>query len=238
MGTPAYYKDNPATRAFERVQQLRSELGSRADRGLPSAALDMPIPPDMRNVPIGEDGNPLPMISPLSQQEIAERNEAWERETGQKFDSLNNVTRPGSNDEEDIPAYDPGEAKQRTPALANGGIYRWPAQGAIMPQGPRNIDFSKMQSINPVEGTVVVDGISFNMNASEKQSSAVLMANIVQRAMQDQLLAGLKSLGLVETPDAPATAMPSLSEEGAGVATPTDDVLPGQEQDARTSDLL
>jgi hypothetical protein len=229
MGSPAYYKDNPATRAFERVQELRSQMGSRADRGLPPASEDVGVPQDMRNVPIGEDGNPLPMISPLSPEQIAARNAAWERETGQRLDSLNNVIQAGAAgpDEEDIPAYDPGEPAQRAPIAANGGTYRWPSIPPAYSNVPRHIDFAKMQSINPTEGVVVVDGITFTMNASEKQTAAVLLANVCQRAMQEQILAGLKTLGLVETANAPQdVAVPPVFEEGAEPHTSSAEVLP------------
>lgn len=235
MGQPAYYKNNPATRAFERVQQLRAELGTRADRGLPPAIVEAEAVVDVRNAPLGADGLPLPVVSTLSPEQIQARMLAWQQETGQVLDSNNNIATPDVD--EDIPASDPGEQTQ-APVIARGGTYRWPAPTPPPQYGPRAIDFSKMQSINPTEGVVVVDGISFNMSASEKQAAALLMANIVQRAMQDQLLAGLKALGLVEAQDAPVDTVPGMPEEGTGVVPSADDVLQVQEPPQWPCDVL
>ena len=230
MGTPAFEKDNAATRMFQRVQQLRSEMGSRGSRGLPPADTVPQVDFDVRNVPLDASGNIQPMISPLSPEEIERRNQEWERQTGQRLDSNNNILIGDAVDPDvDVPAADPWEGRPHPSAgMMNPALVQ--AQRSAIQQftpGPRPIDFTKLQSINPVEGVVIVDGISFKMTDSEKGATAVLLVNIVQRAMQDQILVGLRALGLSvsapgeATDGAPATAegMPALSEAGeAGVA--------------------
>jgi len=241
MGAPAYYKDNPATRMFDTVTRLRAEYGSRGDRGLPPAAeVVQDVLPDVRNVPIGADGQPLPLVPVLSPEEIAARNAAWERETGQRLDNLNNVIQPGAvSADDDVPApdFNPSELMR---GIGPRTIVQQPAPQAqyqlvMAPPAVRALDFTKLQSISPAEGIVVVDGISFKMTAKEKHSTAVLLADIVQRAMKDQLLEGLKALGLVaeEATDGGKQDVPEVS-----AGTTSGEVLQGQEKHEQPVELL
>lgn len=234
----AFVKDNPATRAAQRVAELRAQLGTRADRGLPPADSGVVGEVDVRQAPLGANGEPLPIVSPLTPEQIAERNRIWEMQTGQRLDAQNNIVPAGVSDDEDIPApdYSPGDGPVHVDPLFNvsrtqtGRINTSLPNITPPPARSRPIDFARMEAIHPLDGIVIVDGMSFQMNDVEKQAAALMLARIVQRAMEEQLIKGLLGMGLKLSPEdgkddgnsaaAATQVVSSLPEEGAAAPAP------------------
>jgi hypothetical protein len=213
---PGFEKDNAVTRAARRVQELRATMGTRFDRGLPSGRFDTmgkvepePALMDMTNVPIGLDGKPQPMVSTLSPEEVARRNAAWAKETGQHLDSQNNIVSADPDDLSEGGRYD-----------VSGGVPTGAMHRPVAPSRPmvavvaRPTDFGNLQTVDLQKKVVVVDGNTFPFTEEEASSVAIWMIEVVMRGIKEQIAAGLKKYGVGVVASTEATGGDTKGNEG------------------------
>jgi len=198
---PAYYKNNALTRAIERVQEINAQHGMRAfGGGIPQ---DSPVPRltpienvDPRNAPIGADDKPIPVVSNLSPEEQERREREWAAVSGQKIGAA-------KEDDDDVEG-NYGTLAEATPVVRrpNRPLPSYnPVSVPIVYTRPAIMDFTKLQAVNFEDGTVVIDGVGFKLNATWLSDVRDFAVQGVIESIKD----GLRSLPKSEAPIAATT---------------------------------
>lgn len=218
---PAYFKDNALTRAIERVQQLNQMHGIRAQGGGLSDG-DFPtiggggMPPltqdyDPRNAPIGADDKPLPVVSalPPAEQERLERE--WALASGQKIGSA-------AEDDDDGIGGNYGTLDQATPVPRPNRPVRTynPIAAPVVYAKPAIVNFKKLEGLNLVEGTAIIDGVGFKLDQTWLRKLKADIASAVVSAitldMEESIAATTEDVQPVPVAETPVELPPAQPE--------------------------
>jgi hypothetical protein len=223
---PGYYKNNALTRAMERVQEINAMHGIRAHGGglpqgdVPALSGGMPaiIPTvqvyDPRNVPIGADDKPIPVVSNLDPEEQERRDREWANATGQRVGSA-------AEEDDDGIGGTYGTLDQATPVLRSParspravvGQYAAPPQFSTK---PAIVNFKKLEGLNLTEGTAIIDGVGFKLDATWlrklKADIAAAVVSAITLDMEESIAAPTEDVQPVQTGEASVELSPAQPE--------------------------